>query len=533
MTRCRFLLVGTLTLGCVAVPTVPTVASASASSSPCDSWRAPISGSWSNAANWTGGVPGDGAATAVCITVPGTYTVTLAPWDFGTSDFAHPGASVVSLTLGATHGKGRQTLKIDGVSSTSDSNEQVNVTSLSTTAASVIRARGHLVLATTDGGTKPKGVPYGGYASVNGAAYVNYGTITTTVQDPKNKVANITQFYSALNNKRGGIVADKSGLLAVNSVANNGEITVAEGAAMDLASQGPGGLPSGVFTNSGVIRNGGTVSAQGGTWAQLGGEITGNPVALQDGTNLVDRAGPAMFLANAGSAGLSGTVPEGQTITVVGSVYNYQGENYNVTTLGLGGTTVVNDGSIVLDAQGPKTTGGGAVISGGTIRNNGSIVAEVEHSSWTDSWQIGLVNNESGRVTVAGGVMNESGDGSDTNAGTVTLAPGAAWLLQEGSAFTNEAGGRIVPEIAGPTRVGQFDVASPCCNGPGVVNAGGELVPTLVGGYKPPAKQEFPVVELVGGKFVGTFMPIKGAFKADYNHETTSPAFVGIVYQAG
>ncbi len=158
-------------------------------------------------------------------------------------------------------------------------------------------------------------------------------------------------------------------------------------------------------------------------------------------------------------------------------------------------------------------------------------MAEVDHSPWTVDWQIGLTNNKTGTVTVKGGALNESGGGSDANAGTVTLAPGAVWVLQEGSAFTNQRGGDIVPEIAGPTSIGQFAMAAPCCGGPGIVNAGGSLVPLLEGGYKPPAKKEFPVFQLEGGKFAGTFARVQNLFTADYTHETTTPAFVGIVYR--
>jgi hypothetical protein len=151
------------------------MASASVVPAACaDSWKAPVSGPWSDAADWTAGVPGEGTPAAVCITAAGTYTVTLAPWAVGTADPEHNGAAIASLTLGAAAGEGKQTLLIDGLSSTSNSNEQLNNTDLSTTAASVIRAHGQLVLATTDGGTRPKGVPYGGVASVGGASFVNY-----------------------------------------------------------------------------------------------------------------------------------------------------------------------------------------------------------------------------------------------------------------------------------------------------------------------------------------------------------------------
>jgi hypothetical protein len=368
---------------------------------------------------------------------------------------------------------------------------------------------------------------------VSGGPFTNHGAVTMMVQDANNKAADYTQFYSALTNEPKASVTDQSGLLDVNSVTNHGAWTVAPGASMDLAFQTPGsGYAAGVFTNSGTIDNRGTISAQGGTWSQLAGAVAGNAVALQDGTKLVDHAGAAKFVVNSSNASLVGTVPKGQTITVVGEVYGYQGENYNSTTLGLGGTTVVNDGTIVLDAQGPKTGGGAADINDGTLRNNGAILAEVHGSAWTVNWQIALTNNRSGKVTVTGGMLNESGGGSDANAGTVTVAPGATWLLQQGSAFTNQSGGTIVTQVAGPTRFGQFQVASPCCNGAGAVNAGGTLVPVLVGSYRPPANKEFPIFQLFGGKFAGRFSRVRGGFAADYKHETSTPAFVGVIYKS-
>jgi hypothetical protein len=374
-------------------------------------------------------------------------------------------------------------------------------------------------------------VPFGGDAVVTGGPFINYGAVTMMVEDPKNQAANSTQFYSALTNEPGASVTDQSGLLDVNSVTNNGTVTVAPGASMDLAFQAPGsGYAAGVFTNSGTVKNGGVISSQQGTWAQLGGAVTGNAVVLQDATKLVDRSGAVNFLVNSGSAELVGTVPQGQTITVVGEPFNYQGETSYSTALGLGGTTVVNNGTIVLDAQGTKTTGGVAAVNDGVLRNNGTVLAEVHGSAWTVNWQVGLTNNRSGKVTVTGGTMNESGGGSVANAGTVTIGPGAVWLLQEGSELTNLPGGTITPQVAGPTSFGQLQVAAPCCAGAGAVNAGGALVPTLVGGYKPPATKEFPVFQLSGGKFTGTFSRVGGGFTADYKHETTTPAFVGIIY---
>ena len=131
MTRVRLLL-GTIVFGCVVttfgIPAVPatatTVANGVPTSSCNDSWKSAASGAWSVAANWTTGVPG--GTSDVCITVPGTYTVTLAPWSVGTADPNHNGDGVGSLTLGEASGTGTQTLDIAGQGSTSNSNEQLS-----------------------------------------------------------------------------------------------------------------------------------------------------------------------------------------------------------------------------------------------------------------------------------------------------------------------------------------------------------------------------------------------------------------------
>jgi hypothetical protein len=69
---------------------------------------------------------------------------------------------------------------------------------------------------------------------------------------------------------------------------------------------------------------------------------------LESGTTLVDKSGAGRFLVNAVGAQLRGTVPVGQRITVMGEAYDSNGDNYNGTTLGLGNTTVTNDGTLVL-----------------------------------------------------------------------------------------------------------------------------------------------------------------------------------------
>ena len=104
-----------------------------------------------------------------------------------------------------------------------------------------------------------------------------------------------------------------------------------------------------------------------------------------------------------------------------------------------------NDGTIVLVAQGSGTKSGGAGDRhDGSIRNNGSIVAEVQDPSWTVQYQAGLTNTRAGMLTVTGGTFNDDGGSPVTNDGTVKIGPGALYLLQEASVFTNNTDGRIV-----------------------------------------------------------------------------------------
>jgi len=540
MGRARLVL-GTIVFGCLVttfgVPTVPatatTVANGAPTSSCNDSWKSAASGAWSVAANWTNGIPG--GASNVCVTVPGTYTVTLAPWSVGTADPNHNGAGIGSLTLGEASGTGTQTLDIAGQGSTSNSNEQVSTVFLNVAAASVITAHGRLVLDSTDGGSTLPGTPSGGYAAVDGASILNYGRIETEVQDPRDKYSNYTQFAAPLTNEQRASIHDKSGLLQATAVTNDGTFTVAPGASLSIvALQGAYGSPA-IFTNNGQFTNDGTVTVSQGagptTWAQTGGPVKGHEVVLQSGATLVDKSGAGHFMVNAVGAKLRGTIPAGQQITVLGEAYSAAGNAYNGTTLGLDDSTVTNDGTLVLDAQGSgKTSGGPAIVTGGSIRNNGTIVAEVQDPAWTVQFQAGLTNNHTGALMLTGGTFMDSG-GPVTNNGTVTLGPATSFLLEEGAKFANESDGTIVTDIAKARSLGQFLIAAPCCAGAGKFTASGSLLPELVGGRTPAADTEFQLFLLSGGTFSGTFDHLGNGFTADYTHEAASPAFVGVIYR--
>ena len=179
----------------------------------------------------------------------------------------------------------------------------------------------------------------------------------------------------------------------------------------------------------------------------------------------------------------------------MGEAYNYQGNNYNGTTLDLVGGTVVNDGTVLLVAQGSASKSGGpATVAGGTIRNNGKILAVVQDPSWTVQYQAGLVNTRKGTLSVTGGMFNDDGSFPVTNDGTVTIAARALYQLESAAAFTNEKDGKIVTQIASAKSLGQFLLVSPCCAGPGKFTAGGSLAPQLAGRYAAGRQHRVPAV---------------------------------------
>ena len=226
-------------------------------------------------------------------------------------------------------------------------------------------------------------------------AVLNYGTIETETQAPSDKLANFVQLEATLVNEPHASVRDLSGQLQEDAITNYGNFTVAAGASMSLIPlQVDFGEPAS-FANYGALVNDGSITAY-----QTAGQSPGpRPAARSRATRSCSAAGrysstspaPAQFFVDSISAQVKGTIPLGQKITVVGEAYNYRGDNYNGTTLGMDASTVVNDGTIVLEAQGSGTkTGGPAVLNNGAVVNNGTILAEVKDPSWPVQYEAGL-----------------------------------------------------------------------------------------------------------------------------------------------
>jgi hypothetical protein len=470
------------------------------------------SGNWNEPARWSPSGEPESSQSA-CITAAGTYTVTI------TTD-----AVAKTLTVGGASGV--QTLHVVGASQSYRGDTYDETTLGAETMA--FAANTKLILEATGGGSAE---PKGGGGVVQAYTVTEAGQIETTSSDPQRddriRVSNLRiEPGAGLLDASGTLLFLKEGEGAYPWVTTNeGTFTVAPGATVEMQPSFSGKAG---FINAGSVVNEGSITTHEAEWEQQAGSESGNPVVLQSTSTLVDSAGTGSFLANYGTLVLTGTIPAGQTVIVRGAPYNYGGETYNTTGLSNGGTELINDGTLVLNPAGSGETGGNVNVEPGSIHNNGVIDVETETASRVTQLQESLTNGPSGHLEINGGIFQGNNGAPLTNEGLVTVAPGAVYQLQEGSSFVNH--GTFSPEIASATSFGAVQLLSPCCNGPGVFSATGTLAPVLVGGFTPATGQEFDVFALDGGKFEGTFGALANGFAADYSHESSETAFVGVVY---
>ncbi len=331
-----------------------------------DSWANAVSGQWNTASNWSQNrVPA--STDDVCITVPGTYTVTL-----------NGGGSAGMLNLGAgSTTSGTQTLDVQGTASGTASN-----LTLSTSTGSDVALGGVLELDSQQGAGAGTAELGGG----SGVTLVNDGTFETL--DATN---NSDQIAVNLTNDSGGKVSiagastDVNGQNAAMTITNSGSFTVTSAGDLSL-NEG-----SNFTDKAGTLVNDGTMTVSG-TFTQSGGVESANAVQFQENATLADSAGAGSFsfLANSG-AFLSGTIPASQTVTVTG----------NSTTSAAANLTgnVTNDGTFVLDAD-----GGSASLSGGsgvTFTNKGTFETEGTSTSVPDQIATELTNDSGGTVSIA------------------------------------------------------------------------------------------------------------------------------------
>src|ERR1019366_7831124 len=439
-----------------------------------DNWTNTAGGAWSTATEWSEGtVPG--LADVACITLAGTYTVTMSA-----------SASVGSLTLGAA--SGTQTLEIEG----SGTDAILHLDGDST-----INQTGELVL---DNGSS------NGFADVE--AYSGTPTLTNN-GTVKSTVEGLGQNYLEINveNASGGKLEVASGLLqqdfATTTTNDAGGTVQVDGAGVfELTHAG------GSVVNSGSVVNNGTFSLTGGpSWTQSGGALSGsNPVAIQSGS-LVDSAGTGQFVLT-DTVGLSGTIPLGQTVTVSGGALDSKA---------LITGNVTNNGTLVLDQ--PAGTGFADVQAGTgtpTLTNNGTVKSTVEGIG-QNYLEINLENASGGKLEVASGLLQQDFATTTTNDGTVILGAGASYDITDGT-FTGNSDGTMDFDIASATSFGAVESSSPAAFQLG----GGTAAGGLQRGYTPPLEQQFKVLT---GSYTGTFTTISSGFVGDYTANTVSLVF--------
>jgi len=276
------------------------------------SWVGPVSGSWNDASLWSAGVP-TGTSDA-CITVAGTYTVTIAG-----------GVSARTLTLGGA--SGTQTLLVQAGGSGSSlglngdssigANGVLTVQTSDTNAASISDGQTYTLSNAGTLGLGGSGGGAGGSGSISLSATVtNTGTTSVTSAHVQFGAAHSTTFR------------------------NQGNVTVAGGGNIGFDSR------AAVFNDSGSITNNGLMHVAG-AYTQGDGTLAGNPptVGGSGGGHTITYAGGGSGTIDAVQSGtLSGDIAAGQTLVIAAGIV--QGVDYGSATWSTGPMT--NAGTITL-----------------------------------------------------------------------------------------------------------------------------------------------------------------------------------------
>jgi hypothetical protein len=248
-----------------------------------------------------------------------------------------------------------------------------------------------------------------------------------------------------LTNASTGKVDVKGSLFPTEPVVNEGSFKVEEGGTFndDLAGSGV----TATFTNdaSGTVTNDGTLDIGQSIFTSDGNLGGTQPITLATST-LDDQAGAGAFVLY-GTNTVTGTVPAGQTLTVLGSA------GYGQGLLSLGGAVLTNDGTIklgTLNGNGVWMLAGG---SGGSLVNNGTIVLLAPPSgvsSSSDALVVPVTNAAGGTILVlsATAYLGEPGGHGPgvtlTNNGTLTIAAGAQLILEGGNGPGTLASGIVM-----------------------------------------------------------------------------------------
>jgi hypothetical protein len=488
---------------------------AAAQAAGCDTWYGPAgnssqakSGEWGTASNWSTGEAPTPSVPA-CITVPGTYTVTLQPYP-STHYAGDVGGSAEDLTLGAS--SGTQTLQVLGEGFDYEG-DFYNQTDLGVSFDMTIGTHGVLDLEATEANAgNQAGEPHGGgvlleqdTSGQGGHSLVNEGTILA-----RSSSSHWTEGIASREFTNKGNVQLESGALRIHNdefETNSGTFATAAGTKLTLIEMTS-------FANSGSFANAGTTIFDGyathAKWVQGSNPLSGNAIEIESGAGVEDSSssggGAFTFI---GSGYMLGTVPKSQTITLTSA----GGQD----TVFLGNDTLTNEGTLHLDV--PAGSENNTNVEEGSIVNRGTIYGTVEGTKAKNVIDVALTNEPGGVLLANSGTLFDNR--TLTNNSVVQVAPSAV-LEIVATNFVNGPGGVIAPQIASATSFGLVKLYSG-----GTLEAGGTLAPTLVGGFVPGAGEEFDLLE---GPVKGTFAAISGGFTGDYSHQTAENSYVGVVY---
>jgi hypothetical protein len=483
----------------------------------CDtSWASAASGFWDIAGNWTAGVP-DNAKNA-CITVSGTYTVTVRGY----------GRSAAGITLGGS--SGQQTLKIAG-----DGTNGGAYLALPNqgSASDGVLANGRVVLTSSN-------ATY--YAELNGGSKVltNNGQISVDAG-----AGGARYLYGGVNNTATGTVTVNQATDSNQSGqwTNAGTITIAAGAALTdigpLTTTGTLTIGTGATFSqtgnfswpSGPITNNGSLTAYAGSFTTGTGSVTGNKVVLLNKALSPNGSGAATLVLHGLGNTLATDIAAGYPLTIEGNavdgsavlassadrtsnapIHLTSTDPGQYAELSSGSNVLTNNASLIVDAG----AGGPRYVYGGV---NNTATGKVTVNQTTEG--NGIAWTSAGKVTVAGGKTLQLGTVSLTlNGGTLSgngtvqanvtnvagnVTPGGSpGKLTISGDYTQQTKGKVTVDIKGASP-GQFDVLAVT----GAATLTGTLVLKPDPAFTGTVGQQFPV--LTAASYSGTFTKLSKA----------------------
>jgi fibronectin-binding autotransporter adhesin len=345
-----------------------------------DNWKGG-GGLWSDAGNWSAGLPS--VNSVVCITAPGSYTVSVAGL-----------VNIRSFTLGA--GSGNQTLAIDSTKTVESEFEIA--------ANSDIKRNGSLVLDSS-----------GSYAATiggsAGAVIANSGSVATSGSYQ-------AEISCDLSNEPGGAVTLGDAITETTSftIENDSRFSVLKGATYEMDGT--------VFVqDGGTITNGGSMSDSGGgsAFEEKGGAATGNAIQLDGFVTFSDAAGSGAFILE-GANSMSGTVPSHQIVTILATAARETATNF--------ASAVTNNGTLVVDSTVAASSDS---LGGAPLTNRGKLV--VASVGTGDEIGVKLTNKLGATIDVTGigGLNNEP----VVNDGSLLVEKGATVALNSSASLTD------------------------------------------------------------------------------------------------